>query len=105
MQLAGFRTWLGQQPSIKKQSTIDQYVADASRVERCYGDLDDLYAKDRLAGVLEELRYTDADERESAANPSRLCIKGSYKSLGGYRTAVTRYRNYREAGKGIRIRP
>ena len=48
MQLAGFRTWLGQQPSIKKQSTIDQYVADASRVERCYGDLDELYGKTAL---------------------------------------------------------
>ena len=78
-----------------KQSTVKTYISDAKRVEKHYGDLDELYAKDHLAGVLRELKYSADDERRNAPNPSRIPINPT--SLSGYRTAVTKYREYRKS--------
>ena len=94
MQTSGYRAWLEQRGVAK--STGDTYVSDAKRVERYYGDLDELYSKDRLAGVLQELRYSADDARTTAPNPSKIPIPNP-KSLAGYRSTVTRYREYREA--------
>ena len=66
--------------------------------EESYRDLDELYDEDRLAGLLRELRYSAEDRRNNAPNRSKIPIKGNpYHSLGGYRSTVTRYREYREA--------
>ena len=96
MQTSSYRTWLEQRGLGK--SSVDTYVSDAKRVERHYGDLDELYSMDRLAGVLEELRYSADDARTNAPNPSKIPIDGNpYKGLASYRSTVTRYREYREA--------
>ena len=73
MQTDSFRSWL--QPRGLAPSTVSTYISDAKRVERHYGDLDELYAKNRLAGVLQELQGD---------------------GLGGYKTAVNLYCEYRE---------
>ena len=97
MQTSGYRAWLEQRGLAK--SSADTYVSDAKRVERHYGDLDELYSKDRLAGVLQELRYSADDARTNAPNPSKIPIDANpYKGLASYRSTVTRYREYREAG-------
>ena len=96
MQASGYRAWLESRGLAK--SSIDTYVSDAKRVERHYGDLDDLYSMDRLAGVLQELRYSANDERSNAPNPSKIPINANpSKGLASYRSTVTRYREYREA--------
>ena len=93
MQTSGYRAWLERRGIAK--SSVDTYVTDAKRVERYYGDLDELYSKDRFAGVLEELRYSADDARTDAPNPSKIPINP--KSLSSYRSTVARYREFREA--------
>ena len=96
MQTSGYRAWL-EQRGLEKAS-VATYVSDAKRVERHYGDLDELYSKDRLAGVLQELRYSADDARRNAPNPSKIPIDANpYKGLASYRSTITRYREYREA--------
>ena len=96
MQTSGYRAWLEQRGLVK--SSVGTYVSDAKRVEDHYGDLDELYSKDRLAGVLQELRYSADDARRNAPNPSKIPIDANpYKGLASYRSTVTRYREYREA--------
>ena len=95
MQIDGYRAWLEQRQPSLAQSSINTLVTDAKRVERHYGDLDELYAKDRLAGVLRELRYSTDDARKNTPNPSK--IPTSPTSLSGYRTTVNQYREYLEA--------
>ena len=96
MQTDTYRAWLEQLGLA--QSSVDTHISDARRVQRHYGDLDDLYAEDHLASVLQELQYSADDKRRSAPNPSRIPIDGNpYHGLRSYKTAVTRYREYREA--------
>lgn len=96
MQTDTYKAWLEQRGLA--QSSADTYISDAKRVERHYGDLDELYANDRLAGVLQELQYSATDKRTSAPNPSKIPIEGNpYNGLAGYRSTVTRYREFREA--------
>lgn len=96
MQSSGYRAWLKQRDLA--QSSIGTYVSDARRVEKHYGDLDELYAKDRLSGVLHALQYSADDERRNVPNPSKIRIEGNiYKNLGAYRATISKYRDYREA--------
>ena len=91
-----YRAWL--ERGNLAASSIGTLVSDARRVERHYGDLDEVYAVDRLEGVLRELQYSAEDKRTNAPNPSRLLIDGDlYKTLPAYRAAVRKYREYREA--------
>ena len=88
--------WLEQRDL--SQSSVDTYVSDTKRVERHYGDLDELYAKDGLAGILQDLRYSADDARRNAPNLSKIPIYGSlYETLPSYRSAINRYREYRES--------
>ena len=97
MQTDIFRAWLEQRPI--KKSTVRTYVTDAKRIECCYEDLDALYAKDRLAEVLESLQYSAGDARRNAPNPSKIPIKPT--SLSGYRTAAKQYRDFRDFQSSI----
>ena len=92
MDTQGFRAWLEQRDL--RESTVRTWLTDAKRVEKDYGDLDELYAEDRLAGVLKQLRYSAADARRNAPNPSKLDTDP--KNLSSYRVAVNRYREYRK---------
>ena len=90
-----YRDWL--ERGNLAASSIDTLVSDARRVERHYGDLDEVYAVDRLEEVIGELRYSAEDKRTNAPNPSRLSIDGDlYKTLPAYRAAVRKYCEYRE---------
>ena len=80
MQASSYRVWLEQRGLA--QSSADTYVSEAKRVERHYGDLDELYAKDRLAGVLQELRYSAEDARTNTPNPSKIPIPCAFMLFG-----------------------
>lgn len=77
----GFKEWL-EQRGLKKSSVVTA-LSDAKRVENHCGDLDQLYTANRLADaaigtLVEEIPSIAAKNRSS------------------YRTAVRRYREYRE---------
>lgn len=96
MREESYRAWLERRGLA--ESSVGTYVTDGRRVEKYYKDLDELYDEDRLAGLLRELRYSAEDRRNNAPNRSKIPIKGNpHDSLGGYRSTVTRYREYREA--------
>ena len=75
----GFRTWLEQRGDLSK-SAVGTYISDAKRVERHYGDLDKLYEENRLSEAL-KAEIPDVADRNRAS----------------YKSAVRRYREYREA--------
>ena len=103
MQASSYSAWLEQDGLAN--STVDIYASDAEQVELHYGDLDEHFSKDRRAGVLQELRYSAADARTNAPNPSKIPIRANpYNALATYRTTVTRYREYREGdGRSRRV--
>ncbi|MCY3753337.1 MAG: hypothetical protein OXG99_04520, partial [Alphaproteobacteria bacterium] len=77
---------------------IGTLVSDARRIDKHYGDLDELYDEDRLDGVLQTLRYSTEDKRTNAPNPSKLSIDGDlHKTLPAYSNTVRKYRKFREA--------
>lgn len=91
-----FALWMRPQYTDK---SVANRVSRVRRVEAKYGDLDDLYDLDRLAGVIGELKYSVQDEQSSRPNPSRITIGGDlYRQLASLKNAVSRYREFRDQG-------
>ncbi|HMD63156.1 MAG TPA: endonuclease NucS domain-containing protein [Stellaceae bacterium] len=94
---AGYRQWLAQQKY--DAGTITAQMHRAGRVEEHRGDLDEHYSRDRMASLIDTLRYSRDDERHNRPNPSKVPFKGdNYNNLASYRNAVERYRKFRDAG-------
>lgn len=80
--------------------TVAAQLARVSRVEAHYGDLDAHYAADRLASLMETLRYSTDDERRARANPTHIPINGNLRNnLASYRSALSFYRRFRDSGR------
>ncbi|MDE0679608.1 MAG: endonuclease NucS [Gammaproteobacteria bacterium] len=96
MKTTAYRAWL--EARGLAQRSLGTRISDAKRVENHYGDLDELYAENRLANVLQELQYSKSDQRRNAPNPSKIPINGNlYDCLSSYRVAVNKYREYLES--------
>lgn len=81
-----------------KPTSVSTQISDVRRLEKHYGDLDELYDPDRLAGVLNNLSYTKDDEQRNRPNPSLLEIDGDLNSnLSHFRSSLGAYRDFREA--------
>ena len=96
MQADAFRRWLeGQRYA---GTTVSDYISEARRVEAHYGDLDDHFGLNRLAEVIDAMRYSTQDERDGMTNPTPLIITGNLRTnLASYRSACLRYVEFREA--------
>ncbi len=95
MQTENYRNWLKAQNY--QDGTITAQMHRAGRVEEHYGDLDTLYAEDRLEGLIRELTYTTQDRRNNRPNETRIPFEGNaYNNLASYRDAVRRYRRFLE---------
>lgn len=95
MQIENYRAWLEAQNY--QSGTITAQMHRAGRVEQHYGDLDMLYAEDRLEGLIQELTYTTQDRRNNRPNETRIPFEGNvYNNLASYRDAVRRYRRFLE---------
>lgn len=80
-------------------NTVSTRIADARRIEKHYGDLDDAYDADQFAEILADLAYTADDAAAGKANTSRIQIAGDpYKSLASYRSAISIYRQFLNSG-------
>ena len=83
--------------SSTKLVTITAQMHRAGRVEEHHGDLDEHYANDRMASLIEALTYSTNDKRHNRPNPSRIPIDGDIcNNLASYRDAVKRYRKFRD---------
>jgi hypothetical protein len=88
-----YRAWLEAQGY--GAGTVSTQCSNSSRVEQAYGDLDQAYADDRMESILTSLRYSSADARRGAVNPSKVQVGGDlYKQLASFRTAVGLYRRF-----------
>ena len=95
---SGYRQWLEQQKY--QAGTITAQMHRAGRVEEFHGDLDEHFAKDHMAGLVETLTYSTDDKRHNRPNPSKIPFDGDIRSnLASYRDAVKRYRKFRDSGE------
>ena len=93
---AGYRRWLEEQKY--DAGTINAQMYRAGRVEEHHGNLDEQYANDRLASLIDTLRYSTDDKRHNRPNPSKIPFDGDIRNnLASYRNAVERYRKFRNA--------
>ncbi len=93
MNEAKFRAWLEENYSA---NTVATKLSEARQLSKAYGDLDALYDADRLAGVMESLRYTAADKATGLPNPSKVRLTSDlYRDLSNLRTTVNYYRRFR----------
>ena len=91
----GYRRWLQQQQY--GSGTVNAQMYRAERVEEHHGNLDEHYTKDRMASLVETLRYSMDDERRNLPNPSEIPFDGDIRNnLASYRNAVERYRRFRD---------
>lgn len=95
MQTENYKNWLAAQSY--QGGTITAQMHRAGRVEQHYGELDTLYAEDRLEGVIQELTYTTQDRRNNRLNETKIPFEGNaYNNLASYRDAIRRYRRFLE---------
>ncbi len=95
MKEADYRQWLEDQKY--QGNTISTQMYRAGRVEESHGDLDEHYARDRMANLIETLKYSRDDQRSSRDNPSKIPFEGDiFNNLASYRNAAERYRRFRD---------
>jgi hypothetical protein len=88
-----YQRWLEEQKYAA--NTIVAQMHRAGRVEEHHGDLDEHYARDRMASLIETLRYSTEDARRNRPNPSRIPFDGDIRNnLASYRSAAERYRRF-----------
>ena len=90
-----YRKWLERQRYA--EGTVETQISRIKRVENHYGDLDGHYDEDRLEKIIGEFKYSAEDERRKNPNPTKIPFKGNTRnSIASYRSAVARYRRFRE---------
>ena len=93
MKTEEYRNWLSCQNY--QDNTIGAQMHRTSRVEECYGNLDDLFEKDKLDGLIKELSYSKADLNLNKPNHTKIPFNGNpYNNLASYRDAIRRYRRF-----------
>ena len=94
-----YQLWLARQKY--SAGTIATQMNRAGRVEKHYGDLDELYATDRLRGTIAALEYSVEDQRRGRPNPSKIPFDGEVRTnLASYKDAVKRYCKFRDSDAG-----
>ncbi|WP_294289601.1 AAA family ATPase [uncultured Sphingomonas sp.] len=97
MKEAEFKAWLEAEGYSK--GTVSTQMADVRRVDRAYGDLDNLPPGQTIASIRQSLVYSKADQRAGRPNPAKFPIDGSlYDSLASYRAALNFYQRFLDAG-------
>ena len=95
MKEVDYRQWLKNQKYTAK--TISSRMSETNRVEKVCGDLDEHYARDRMANLIEALQYSRDDQRRNRPNLSEIPINGDiYNNLATYRSAAELYKRFRD---------
>jgi len=88
------------------KATVATQMTDVRRIEKAYGDLDNLPDGQTLATVRAALQYSKADERAGRSNPSGFEIDGNlYDSLAHFRATLNFYQRFLDAGAVARSEP
>lgn len=91
-----FRVWL-REVKMMTSSTVNSRVKNCEVVERYEGNLDTLFSKDKLSGLLKKLTYSKFDARNNALPSHNIPIDGNiYTGTATYKSAVTRYLEFKK---------
>ena len=101
MREAEFKAWMEAEGYSK--TTVATQMTDVRRIEKAYGNLDNLTDGQTLATIRASLQYSKADEGAGRANPSRFEIDGNlYDSLAHFRATLNFYQRFLDAGAVVR---
>ena len=93
----GFRLWLKESKNYQT-NPISDAISRCRRVEKHYGDLDDLYEEGRLVGLLENL-VCNASGVPRHRIPFQECAD-PVTGTASLRSAVRRYQEFRDSTAG-----
>lgn len=80
-----------------EQGTSSSRISNCSRIEEYYGDLDEIYAKDRCESLKKELQYSREDFQKGIPPKHRIPIKGdAYNGTATLRRALNLYLEFKE---------
>lgn len=82
MQAEHFRDWLRANKSYP-EPTISTRVSDCKRVEKYYGDLDEIIAESGMEWLIQELNYTVQNERDNIEPKIKINgnVRNSYATI------------------------
>ncbi len=95
-----YKRWLVEQGY--SDQSVAGWITCANRVEKAYGNLEDLFAAGGYPSLIEELTYSTEDARRKRPNPSRIQPGGDLrKTLASYKTGAGHYARFlAAAGSG-----
>jgi hypothetical protein len=71
------------------------------RIEEHYGDLDEHFDQDGMAGLQVKFVYSKADADAGTPNPTDIPIRGNVASgSSNFRSGINSYKRFREAANG-----
>ena len=93
MDKKGFKNWLMGE---EKENIIKKCISNCGRVEKCEGDLDHHFDKDKLAKLLERLEYTKKDQQLQKKQKHKIRISGDVRNVTAtLKGAVKLYSQFR----------
>ena len=88
-----YRQWLVAQGY--PDNSVASPIANANKVEKSYGNLEDLFANGGYQALVDELTYSTEDARRNRANPSRIRTEGDLRNnFATYKQGVALYRPF-----------
>lgn len=99
MREAEFKAWM--EAEGYSTNTINTQMTDVRRLDKAYGNLDDLPAGETVASIKASLTYSKADQRAGNPNPAKFEIDGNlYENLAHFRAALNFYQRFLDAQAG-----
>ena len=94
MKTKEFRAWLAGHKGMN-EAVVGCRNSECSRVERYYGDLDDLYAKGEFDELIEQFRYSKDDQRRGVPARHKVPIDGDvHDGSAALKAALRRYKEF-----------
>lgn len=96
MDRESFYKWL---QIIKKydQGTCNSRISNCLRIEKYYGELDEIYAKDKCENLKKELEYSRKDFKRGVSPKHRIPIDGdAYNGTATLRSALNLYLEFKD---------
>ncbi len=101
MEREEFKNWLINDYKEGKgmdSGAADNRVSNTKKVENAFGDLDTHFKDDKLASILDSLKYSKEDAENQTPLPTGIVIEGDYYTgMASLRQGVNRYLNFKLA--------